>query len=120
MNESPGTPMSDRNFAVETTPAGDVVASVPTWRRPTAWLLDGMVAGYQRLLSPRLPPACRFEPTCSVYARGALAQHIVARALLLIGWRLLRCQPLCAGGFDPVPPGRYTPSERAPARQTKS
>ena len=75
-------------------------------RRPLAWLADRTIAGYQRWLSPLLPPACRFHPTCSCYAREALSVHPLWRALGLISWRLLRCQPLCAGGFDPVPPAR--------------
>ena len=62
---------------------------------------------YQRTLSRLLPPACRFEPSCSHYAAAALQQHRLPRALALTAWRLLRCQPLCTGGCDPVPPGRW-------------
>lgn len=75
-------------------------------RRPLAWLFDRLLAGYQRWLSPLLPPACRFHPSCSEYARLSLAEHHLPRAMALIVWRLLRCQPLCAGGHDPVPPRR--------------
>ncbi len=82
-------------------------------RRPVAWLLDRVVAGYQAAISPLLPPACRFTPSCSHYAREALLQHGVLRAVSLITWRLLRCQPLSAGGVDPVPPGRFTPPPAA-------
>ncbi|MCB9738767.1 MAG: membrane protein insertion efficiency factor YidD [Deltaproteobacteria bacterium] len=78
-------------------------------RRPIAWLLDRLVAGYQRAISPLLPPSCRFEPSCSRYARQALARHRLPRALWLIGHRLARCQPLCPGGHDPVPPGPWDP-----------
>ena len=77
-------------------------------RRPVAWLMDAVVAGYQRFLSPLLPPACRFTPSCSTYARAALRHHNVFSATRLIVWRLLRCQPLCTGGHDPVPPGLWT------------
>jgi hypothetical protein len=66
-------------------------------------LLVGLLAGYQRLVSPFLPSACRFHPTCSDYAREAIERHGVWRGLRLGAWRLLRCQPLCRGGLDPVP-----------------
>lgn len=81
-------------------------------RRPVARLLDAMVAGYQRALSPLLPPSCRFEPSCSRYAREALRRHRLPRALALIFWRLGRCQPMCPGGHDPVPSGPWDPPER--------
>jgi putative membrane protein insertion efficiency factor len=71
-----------------------------------ARLFLSLVRAYQRLLSPLLPPACRFLPTCSHYAVEALHVHPVPRALGLIAWRLLRCQPFCRGGHDPVPPPR--------------
>ena len=77
-------------------------------RRPAAWLLDRLIAAYQRFISPLLPPACRFTPSCSCYARQALATHRTLSATRLITWRLLRCQPLCAGGVDPVPPGPWS------------
>ena len=62
---------------------------------------------YQRTLSRVLPPACRFEPSCSRYAATALQQHRLPRALALTAWRLARCQPFCSGGCDPVPPGAW-------------
>jgi putative membrane protein insertion efficiency factor len=46
---------------------------------------------------------CRFSPTCSAYARGCLQRHGIVKALRLILRRLLRCHPLAAGGFDPIP-----------------
>jgi uncharacterized protein len=58
---------------------------------------------YKRAISPWLPPACRFEPTCSIYAREAISRHGLAHGSLLTLKRLLRCHPLHAGGFDPVP-----------------
>jgi putative membrane protein insertion efficiency factor len=58
---------------------------------------------YKRAISPWLPPACRFEPTCSVYAREAIERHGFAKGCFLALQRLLRCHPLHPGGFDPVP-----------------
>lgn len=58
---------------------------------------------YKRFLSPLLPRACRFEPTCSVYAREAIERHGLARGLALSVRRLLRCHPFHPGGLDPVP-----------------
>lgn len=58
---------------------------------------------YKRFLSPLLPRACRFEPTCSVYARQAIERHGLARGLGLALRRLLRCHPFHPGGLDPVP-----------------
>jgi uncharacterized protein len=58
---------------------------------------------YKRFLSPLLPRACRFEPTCSVYAREAIARHGIGRGGAMAVRRLLRCHPFHKGGFDPVP-----------------
>ncbi|MGB9803835.1 membrane protein insertion efficiency factor YidD [Desulfofundulus sp.] len=57
---------------------------------------------YQRFISPLKPPSCRFYPSCSEYAVQAVSKYGVARGLLLTMWRLLRCHPLCRGGYDPV------------------
>ena len=65
-----------------------------------------LVRFYRRFISPLKPPMCRFEPSCSAYAEEALRVHLLPRALLLVIWRLLRCQPMCRGGYDPVPPRR--------------
>ena len=62
------------------------------------------VRGYQLLLRPLLPPACRFEPSCSAYAITALRTHGALRGLALAGWRILRCNPWGGSGPDPVPP----------------
>lgn len=61
---------------------------------------------YHDHLSPALPAACRYHPTCSVYAAEALRRHGLARGSTLAAARLLRCHPFHAGGFDPVPPVR--------------
>ena len=65
--------------------------------------LAGALAAYKRFVSPLLPPACRFTPTCSAYAREAVSRHGVWRGLALAARRLARCHPFHAGGFDPVP-----------------
>ncbi len=58
---------------------------------------------YKRYVSPWLPHACRFEPTCSLYMYQAIEKKGVLLGLYLGIKRLLRCHPFCAGGFDPVP-----------------
>jgi putative membrane protein insertion efficiency factor len=60
-------------------------------------------AFYKRFVSPLLPPACRFTPTCSEYAREAVLKHGLRRGLALAARRLTRCHPFHAGGHDPVP-----------------
>lgn len=62
------------------------------------------VRAYRRWISPLLPPACRFHPSCSAYAVEALITHGAARGTWLASRRLLRCGPWHPGGFDPVPP----------------
>ena len=59
---------------------------------------------YRRLLSPLLPPACRFHPSCSQYALDALTTHGPVRGGWLAARRLARCHPFHPGGLDPVPP----------------
>ncbi len=67
-------------------------------------LLIGVVQGYRWFLSPWLGSACRFSPTCSIYALEALQQHGAGRGSYLAARRIGRCHPWCAGGHDPVPP----------------
>ncbi|MGA9333863.1 MAG: membrane protein insertion efficiency factor YidD [Rudaea sp.] len=62
-----------------------------------------LIAVYKRVFSPLLGARCRFHPSCSDYARVAIARFGSARGSLLAIWRIVRCQPLCKGGFDPVP-----------------
>lgn len=63
-------------------------------------LVAALPALYKRWLSPWLPRACRFSPTCSEYARLAVLKHGIVRGLALGIGRLLRCQPLHPGGID--------------------
>ncbi|HLS40920.1 MAG TPA: membrane protein insertion efficiency factor YidD [Ornithinicoccus sp.] len=67
--------------------------------RPLIWL----VRGYQLLVSPLLPPSCRYYPSCSAYAVEALRVHGLFRGSWLAARRLARCHPWTAGGVDHVP-----------------
>ncbi|MBO7216152.1 MAG: membrane protein insertion efficiency factor YidD [Clostridia bacterium] len=58
---------------------------------------------YQKHISPGLGANCRFYPTCSQYAIEAIEEWGVIIGIFLGLWRLLRCQPFCKGGYDPVP-----------------
>ena len=58
---------------------------------------------YKRQISPGLPPSCRFVPTCSEYAMQAIEKYGAARGSFMALRRLLRCNPLFPGGYDPVP-----------------
>lgn len=72
------------------------------------WLLILLIRGYKKFISPLLGDNCRFYPTCSSYAIEALQVHGLLKGTLLAAWRILRCNPLCRGGIDPVPPrGRW-------------
>ncbi len=58
---------------------------------------------YKRYVSPGLPPACRYTPTCSEYAMEAIERHGVLKGGLLAMRRLVSCNPFSRGGYDPVP-----------------
>jgi len=62
-----------------------------------------VLRAYQCAVSPLLPPACRFYPSCSEYAALALEKHGVLRGGILAARRLARCHPWHPGGFDAVP-----------------
>ena len=68
-----------------------------------------LLRGYQRWISPALPPACRYQPTCSHYALEAVERHGALRGSLLAGWRVVRCHPFVRGGYDPVPRSKPLP-----------
>jgi putative membrane protein insertion efficiency factor len=73
-------------------------------------LLILVLRGYKRWISPLIGPACRFHPTCSVYAMEAISRFGALKGSWLALRRLMRCHPLHPGGFDPVPP--LNPSDR--------
>jgi len=66
------------------------------------FVLISLLKFYKAVISPWLPPSCRFTPTCSEYAREAIERHGALKGTGMAIWRLLRCQPFCAGGYDPV------------------
>jgi uncharacterized protein len=66
-------------------------------------ILIGGIRFYRKGISPLLPPSCRFEPTCSAYGLEAIQRHGAAKGGWLTLRRILRCQPFCRGGYDPVP-----------------
>lgn len=70
---------------------------------PLRWLLIGLVIAYRRVISPVLPPTCRYHPSCSAYALESLQVHGVGKGVVLAAWRLGRCNPFSKGGLDPVP-----------------
>lgn len=76
--------------------------------RFTGWLklpgicLIALFRGYQYLISPLFPPACRFVPSCSQYAIEAVTKYGALRGTLLALWRIVRCHPFSRGGYDPV------------------
>lgn len=70
------------------------------------YVLVFLVDAYRLLISRHLPPLCRYQPTCSTYAREALLRHGAVKGSLLAAWRILRCNPFGGFGDDPVPPRR--------------
>lgn len=69
-------------------------------------LLIRLIRLYQKRISSATPPRCRFIPTCSNYALEAIETHGALKGGFLALGRFLRCNPLCRGGYDPVPPRR--------------
>ena len=80
-------------------------------------LLILLVRGYQRFISPLKPPCCRFVPTCSGYMLQAIKRFGAVKGTLLGLYRILRCNPFCTGGYDPVP-FCYSFSGKQPPRVT--
>ena len=80
---------------------------------PAVVMLTG-IRLYKRFLSPLLPPACRFQPSCSMYAMEAIEIHGAARGAALAAARIARCHPWNPGGYDPVPRAVIGPHQSAP------
>ena len=66
-------------------------------------LLLRLIRFYRGSVSPHLPPSCRFHPTCSQYALTAVERFGALKGGGMALWRILRCNPFCKGGYDPVP-----------------
>ncbi|MBQ7294701.1 MAG: membrane protein insertion efficiency factor YidD [Clostridia bacterium] len=66
--------------------------------------LLAIIRFYRRHISPHLPPMCKYYPTCSCYAIEAIETHGAFKGSVLAALRILRCNPLFPGGYDPVPP----------------
>ena len=60
------------------------------------------IRGYQKFISPGLPPSCRFSPSCSQYALEAVSKYGALKGMWLGARRLVRCHPFNPGGYDPV------------------
>lgn len=75
-------------------------------------ILIKLIELYRKNISPRKIPCCRFTPTCSAYAIEAIKKHGAFVGTLLSIWRILRCNPLCKGGYDPVPEKRAKKTEK--------
>ncbi|MBN1371618.1 MAG: membrane protein insertion efficiency factor YidD [Anaerolineaceae bacterium] len=76
---------------------------VTFWNLPRIALL-GLIRGYQKFISPGLPPdTCRFYPSCSHYGYQAIYKYGAIKGSFMAAWRVLRCNPFNKGGFDPVP-----------------
>ena len=80
---------------------------------PVTAVIVFMVRVYQRTISPFLGRSCRFYPSCSQYVIEAMKKRGILMGTLLGVWRILRCNPFCRGGYDPVP-------ERKPASLKRS
>ena len=61
-----------------------------------------LIKGYKKIISPLFPPSCRFYPTCSEYGIQAITKYGAIKGGLKTAWRILRCNPLNKGGYDPV------------------
>jgi putative membrane protein insertion efficiency factor len=85
--------------------------------RALSFVLLLAIRAYQTVHIAFFRGSCRFHPTCSHYALEAIQLHGAGRGSLLAAWRVLRCQPFCRGGFDPVPEPKLKNSRAANAHK---
>ncbi|MBI3088263.1 MAG: membrane protein insertion efficiency factor YidD [Candidatus Omnitrophica bacterium] len=71
-------------------------------RSPIAFFVASGIRAYRNILSQFMLRSCRFMPTCSEYAEEAVVRYGARRGLVMAAKRILRCQPFCRGGFDPI------------------
>ena len=71
--------------------------------KPLRYLYTAPIRFYRRFISPLFPAVCRFRPSCSAYALGAIERFGIIRGTWLGTLRILRCNPFSDGGWDPVP-----------------
>ena len=77
-----------------------------------------LVRLYQKFISPIKPSCCRFTPTCSAYAIEAFKKRGFFIGFILTTWRILRCNPFCKGGYDPVPEKGLRNPKNAESRES--
>lgn len=102
----PAFPLLKRNFVGSSRVASDGSSPVEVQPGGPSLVARGLIRllrGYKLLVSPLFAGSCRFHPSCSDYATEAVKLHGALRGGLLALGRLVRCQPLCRGGYDPVP-----------------
>lgn len=75
----------------------------------------GLIKLYRKFISPLKPSCCRFTPTCSAYAIEAFQKRGFFAGLILSVWRILRCNPYCRGGYDPVPDKGFKSFSKQPS-----
>ena len=90
-----------RGRGAEPGPVALVRAPMPPLHRYPRLALVGLVRAYQLVVSPHLPPTCRYSPSCSAYAVEALHKYGAVRGTILAAWRVLRCNPWGGHGYDP-------------------
>lgn len=97
----------------ESQPASDQPRKLGLLRSITNGIPILLIKFYRLCISPLFPPVCRFEPSCSAYGLQAFQKHPIHRALWLTVWRIMRCNPFNAGGFDPVPEAKGQQAQHA-------
>lgn len=90
--------------------AANITDSSDSSESPMSLAMISTIGFYKRIISPLLPPACRFVPTCSSYGVQAIQEFGPTKGCVLIAWRILRCSPFGGKGYDPPkwPPVSYT------------